>query len=84
VKLSRNLDARVSAKSACLLLAVVTVGLAGPPPTGTIRGRISDDEGAAVSGAHIVVHWDASGAGVELKSNVGTVGMAWWFTAFAP
>jgi hypothetical protein len=36
-----------------------------------LRGVVSDPEGAAISGAHVVIHWDSSGNGVGLASNVG-------------
>ncbi len=34
-------------------------------------GVITDSEGAVISGARVFVHWDRSGAGVGLKTNVG-------------
>jgi hypothetical protein len=36
-----------------------------------LRGVITDSEGAAIAGAHIVVHWDQSGSTTGLASNVG-------------
>ena len=36
-----------------------------------LTGIVTDSEGAAVGGAHVVVHWDRSGADVGLHSNVG-------------
>ena len=37
---------------------------------GTLSGTVRDSEGAVISNAHIVVHWDSSGANY-LKDNLG-------------
>ena len=50
------------AKSLHLILAVALLcpaAIAGS--SGTVSGRISDSEGAAINGAHLVFHWDGSG-----------------------
>jgi hypothetical protein len=36
-----------------------------------LRGVVTDSEGAIISGAHIVIHWDASGSKVGLTTNIG-------------
>ena len=53
-----------------MVLAGVSSALAAPQRT-TLRGVITDSEGAVIRGARVLVHWDASGASVGLRSNVG-------------
>jgi hypothetical protein len=36
-----------------------------------LRGVVRDSEGAIISGAHIFIHWDASGSKVGLTTNIG-------------
>jgi len=36
-----------------------------------LNGEITDELGAAVSRARVIVHWDSSGSQAGLKSNVG-------------
>ncbi len=50
---------------AVLLLFSVVAAKAG-----TLSGTVRDSEGAAISNAHIVVHWDSSGFNY-LKNNLG-------------
>jgi hypothetical protein len=38
---------------------------------GKLFGTVRDSEGAVISGAFVIVHWDSSGSGVGLESNVG-------------
>ena len=50
------------AKALRLIFAVALLcpaAIAGS--SGTVRGTISDSEGAAIKGAHLVFHWDGSG-----------------------
>jgi hypothetical protein len=47
-----------------LLLAVVSTRAA------TLSGTVRDSEGAVVSNAHVIVHWDSSGSNY-LKDNLG-------------
>jgi hypothetical protein len=47
-----------------LLLAVVSAKAA------TLSGTVVDSEGAVISNAHIIVHWDSSGSNY-LKDNLG-------------
>jgi len=51
--------------SVILLVAVVSTKAA------TLSGTIRDSEGAAISNAHIIVHWDPSGSNY-LNDNLGT------------
>jgi hypothetical protein len=37
---------------------------------GTLSGTVRDSEGAVISNAHVVVHWDSSGSNY-LKDNLG-------------
>jgi len=48
-----------------LLLVVVTTRAA------TLSGTVRDSEGAAISNAHVIVHWDSSGSNY-LNDNLGT------------
>ena len=50
--------------TALLLLAVVSTKAA------TISGTVRDSEGAVISNAHVIVHWDPSGSNY-LKDNFG-------------
>ena len=36
-----------------------------------LRGVVTDSEGAVISGARIFIHWDSSGSGVGLNTNLG-------------
>src|SRR5215472_9847924 len=36
----------------------------------TLSGTVSDSEGAVIAGAHVVIHWDASGSNY-LKDDIG-------------
>jgi hypothetical protein len=36
-----------------------------------LRGVVTDSEGAIISGAHVFIHWDASGSKVGLTTNIG-------------
>jgi hypothetical protein len=48
----------------CLLIALTLMlyGFAAvAEPSGTVKGRVSDSEGAAIKGAHLLFHMDASG-----------------------
>ena len=47
-----------------LLLAVVSTRAA------TLSGTVRDSEGAVISNAHVIVHWDPSGSNY-LKDNLG-------------
>jgi|SRR6266849_1403408 len=58
-----------SVKLSILLLVFVSLTLASPESQ--LKGAVTDSEGAAIHGARVLVHWDQSGAGVGLKSNVG-------------
>src|SRR5258707_1350114 len=37
----------------------------------TFKGTVTDLSGGTISGAVILIHWDSSGSGVGLYSNVG-------------
>lgn len=55
-----------------ILVSVLVMGtLAFPAANGTLKGVVTDSEGAAIRHATVRVHWDESGAGVGLKTNVG-------------
>lgn len=41
-----------------------------------IHGTITDNTGAAIGGAIIIIHWDSSGSAVGLKNNIGISGDA--------
>ena len=48
----------------CLLIALtfMVYGFAAvAEPSGTVKGRITDSEGAAIKGAHLLFHMDTSG-----------------------
>jgi hypothetical protein len=38
---------------------------------GRLAGTVADSEGAVISGAVLIIHWDSSGSTVGLESNVG-------------
>jgi|SRR5580658_1491825 hypothetical protein len=53
----------------------LTVILVCTPAIGqqsTLTGSVTDSEGAAVSRALIIIHWDSSGSEIGLRTNVGT------------
>ena len=56
-----------------LLLVSVQLLCAGENRQITIRGMVTDSEGAIVRDAFVVAHWDSSGATVGLKDNPGTL-----------
>ena len=43
------------------LISVLYCSVAVAAPVGTIQGRVSDSEGAAIKGAHVLFHLDPSG-----------------------
>jgi len=43
------------------LISVLYCSVAVAAPVGTIQGRVSDSEGAAIKGAHVLFHLDTSG-----------------------
>jgi hypothetical protein len=55
------------------MVVLVAVFVFATPAAGQTRlsGVVRDSEGAAISGARIVVHWDSSGSSVGLTTNVG-------------
>jgi hypothetical protein len=56
------------------ILAVLIVCLSLPPiafSQNRLKGVVTDSEGAVISGAHILIHWDSSGSTVGLTSNIG-------------
>jgi hypothetical protein len=60
----------LATKIAPALVAVVLLSIPLRAQT-RLSGSIRDSEGAAISGAHIFIHWDPSGSGVGFTSNVG-------------
>ena len=59
------------AKLAVLFSVLSMVTLAFPVANGTLKGAVTDSEGAAIRHATVRIHWDESGARVGLKTNVG-------------
>ena len=60
------------AKAGAILVLIVVFFLATPVSAQTrLNGVVTDSEGAAISGAHILIHWDPSGSTVGLTTNVG-------------
>jgi hypothetical protein len=53
--------------SVALTLTSYTVLLAEP----ALRGTVTDETGASISGVLILIHWDSAGSQVGLRSNVG-------------
>jgi hypothetical protein len=62
----------MKARDRIALLCAFAIGVAIPtfPKTG-LKGTVTDSAGAPIPGAYIVVHWDSSGSGVGLVTNVG-------------
>ena len=55
-----------------VLVVLLAVGAAlGGPRNAILDGVVTDSEGVAIRGAHVIVRWDSSGSGAGLKSNVG-------------
>jgi Carboxypeptidase regulatory-like domain len=53
-------------------LAVFGAGPALPATqTSTLKGTVTDSAGAPIPDAYILIHWDSSGSGVGLTSNIG-------------
>ena len=53
-----------------LVLLLPTIFSSGST-NGIFKGTVTDSEGAAIRHARVYVHWDDSGAGVRLRSNLG-------------
>jgi hypothetical protein len=51
--------------------AIALFTSAVPPANGKLSGSVTDQNGAALSEAFVVVHWDPSGSTVGLASNIG-------------
>jgi hypothetical protein len=58
-------------KTATLLSAVSLILITPVLGETTLKGKATDSSGGAISGAMVIVHWDSSGSGVGLNSNVG-------------
>jgi len=54
-----------------LLLVPLCLSCAYAKAQSTITGQITDSEGAAISNARVLVHWDPSGSTVGLVDNIG-------------
>lgn len=54
------------------IVAVFGTGPALPAAQNTIlKGTVTDSSGAPIPDAYILIHWDSSGSGVGLTSNIG-------------
>jgi hypothetical protein len=58
---------------AASIFALVAAFVVAPPASAQTRltGVVRDSEGAVISGARILIHWDSSGSTVGLTTNVG-------------
>jgi protocatechuate 3,4-dioxygenase beta subunit len=54
-----------------LLLFWIVLCVGNPGGAATLSGAVRDSEGAAIPGAHVVVHWDSAGTNY-LKDNIRT------------
>jgi hypothetical protein len=54
-----------------LVLVCLCLSWLSAAPEYSIRGQITDSEGAAIANARVLVHWDSSGSTVGLRDNVG-------------
>lgn len=55
-----------------ILILLATLTLATPARCDTrLQGLVTDSEGAVISGARLLIHWDPSGSTVGLTTNVG-------------
>jgi Carboxypeptidase regulatory-like domain len=60
------------ARAGAIVVLATAFILATPASAQTrLNGVVRDSEGAVISGAHIVIHWDSSGSSVGLTTNVG-------------
>lgn len=55
--------------SVVVLLSSVAFGEIG---TGTVKGLVTDSEGAVIGKARVILHWDPAGSQVGLKTNTGS------------
>jgi len=53
------------------MLVMTSLAYAAGGNVATITGRVTDSEGAAISHARVLVHWDSAGGAVGLTDNVG-------------
>lgn len=53
------------------LLTLLCVSFASAAPESAITGQITDSEGAVITNARVLVHWDPSGSAVGLRDNIG-------------
>jgi hypothetical protein len=59
---------------ACQTLMVAAFGAAPDLPavqSTTLKGTVTDSADAPIPDAYILIHWDSSGSGVGLTSNIG-------------
>ena len=63
---------RLVSRWGCGLIIAFSALFSHAVSDGILKGVVTDSEGAAISGARVVMHWDSSGAAVGLKSNVGS------------
>jgi hypothetical protein len=53
------------------MVVVLCLPVAATEQQSKISGQIVDSEGASISNARVIVHWDASGSAVGLRDNIG-------------
>ena len=58
-------------KLVCAAFLACVCSAIADSPSSTLKGVVTDPEGAGISDARILIHWDPSGADVGLTSNVG-------------
>lgn len=66
----RNFGLKAAVAFIIVLLTVPTA-LSSAQAVSMISGTVTDSEGAVISKAMILVHWDPSGSQVGLKDNIG-------------
>src|SRR5262245_44106121 len=54
-----------------LILLCVLCGTCFAAEGATLRGTVSDSEGAVITNAEVFIHWDSSGSSVGLTTNAG-------------
>jgi Carboxypeptidase regulatory-like domain len=55
-----------------LIVLCVLCGTCVAAERGTLRGTVSDSEGAAIKNAQLFIHWDSSGSSVGLTPTAGS------------
>ena len=60
----------IALRAVCVV-TILLLSFPPPPPRTTVKGTVTDPDGAVIPNTDVVVHWDPAGHGAQIKDNVG-------------